>query len=640
MRVRTTCNRDCPDACGIVATVEAGRITKLQGDPDHPVTRGFLCYRTSRFLERQYDPERLTSPMLRRGEQHEPISWDEALDRIAGKLLRVRDESGGAAILNYRSGGSLGLMKHVTDYFFERFGPVAIKSGDICSGAGDAAQEEDFGEEDSQDLFDLLNSRTIVVWGKNPFISNLHLLPVLREAKRRGARLILIDPVRHRGADLCDTYLQPRPGGDIALALGVLRRLFDRDKTDPDAADYCDHLEALREATLSRSAEEWAALADLDPAEVERLAEAYADGPSAILVGWGMQRRANGSATVRVLDALAAVTGNLGVPGGGVSFYFKRRGAFDLSFVKGLEAAPRSVPEPLLGRGILEASEPPIRVVWISNGNPVAGLPDSRTVARALRTREMTVVVDAFMTDTAREAHLVLPTTTMFEDEDLVGAYGHHYLGNVRRVVAPPDGVRTDYEILQALAPRLGLGSEFGASAAHWKRRLLGGVSLKGASLEALERGAVRNPLAQTVLFADRRFPTRSGKVNLIHEIDPEPPRPTSLRPLLLMALATEKAQASQTPASRQEGPATVTVHPDAAEGFREGQRVRLESDLGWLEVELKLDERQRRDVALMPKGGWLSRGRCANTLVRARTTDAGEGAAYYDTPVRLVPCR
>jgi len=640
MRVRTTCNRDCPDACGIVATVEAGRITKLQGDPDHPVTRGFLCYRTSRFLERQYDPERLTSPMLRRGEQHEPISWDEALDRIAGKLLRVRDESGGAAILNYRSGGSLGLMKHVTDYFFERFGPVAIKSGDICSGAGDAAQEEDFGEEDSQDLFDLLNSRTIVVWGKNPFISNLHLLPVLREAKRRGARLILIDPVRHRGADLCDTYLQPRPGGDIALALGVLRRLFDRDKTDPDAADYCDHLEALREATLSRSAEEWAALADLDPAEVERLAEAYVDGPSAILVGWGMQRRANGSATVRVLDALAAVTGNLGVPGGGVSFYFKRRGAFDLSFVKGLEAAPRSVPEPLLGRGILEASEPPIRVVWISNGNPVAGLPDSRTVARALRTREMTVVVDAFMTDTAREAHLVLPTTTMFEDEDLVGAYGHHYLGNVRRVVAPPDGVRTDYEILQALAPRLGLGSEFGASAAHWKRRLLGGVSLKGASLEALERGAVRNPLAQTVLFADRRFPTRSGKVNLIHEIDPEPPRPTSLRPLLLMALATEKAQASQTPASRQEGPATVTVHPDAAEGFREGQRVRLESDLGWLEVELKLDERQRRDVALMPKGGWLSRGRCANALVRARTTDAGEGAAYYDTPVRLVPCR
>ena len=143
MRVRTTCNRDCPDACGILATVEAGRITKLQGDPDHPVTRGFLCYRTSRFLERQYDPERLTSPMLRRGEHHEPISWDEALDRIAGKLLRVRDESGGAAILNYRSGGSLGLMKHVIDYFFERFGPVTIKSGDICSGAGDAAQEEE-----------------------------------------------------------------------------------------------------------------------------------------------------------------------------------------------------------------------------------------------------------------------------------------------------------------------------------------------------------------------------------------------------------------------------------------------------------------------------------------------------------------
>ena len=148
MRVKTSCNRDCPDACGMVATVEQGRVVKLQGDPEHPVTRGFLCYRTSRFLQRQYDAERLTTPLLRRNGGHEPISWDAALDLVAETLLRVRDESGPAAILNYRSGGSLGAMKHVIDYFFERFGPVTIKSGDICSGAGDEAQLTDFGEED------------------------------------------------------------------------------------------------------------------------------------------------------------------------------------------------------------------------------------------------------------------------------------------------------------------------------------------------------------------------------------------------------------------------------------------------------------------------------------------------------------
>ncbi len=636
MQVRTTCNRDCPDACGIVATVEGGRIRKLQGDPAHPVTRGFLCYRTSRFLERQYDAGRLTSPQLRRNGSFRPISWDAALDLVAEAMLRIRAESGPAAILNYRSGGSLGLMKHVIDHFFERFGPTAIKSGDICSGAGDAAQIEDFGEEDSNDLGDLLHSRTIVLWGKNPYVSNVHLLPVLREAKRRGTRIALIDPVRHRGREIADLVLQPRPGGDIALALGVLRWLVERERLDPQAAEYCDHVDRLRSTVLSRPLSGWAELADVTGAELERLAELYAAGPSAILVGWGMQRRRNGSATVRVLDALGAVSGNVGVSGGGVSFYFKRRGAFDLSFA--VRPAPRRIPEPLLGSGILEAEDPPVRMVWVSNGNPVAMLPESATVARALRTRELTVVVDAFMTDSAREAHLVLPTTTMLEDDDLVGAYGHHWLGNVRPVVPPPDGVKSDYEILQALAPRVGLEDAFAAPAAEWKRRLLAKVAPHGVTLEALERGPQRNPLAPPILFADRRFPTASGRVNLIQEIDPEPPRPTAGRPLLLMALATERSQASQWPSRRQEGPATVTVHPDAAGGLGAGDRARLESDVGSLDVVVALDPGQRRDVALMDKGGWYGRGRCANVLIRARLTDAGEGAAYYDTPVRLVP--
>jgi anaerobic selenocysteine-containing dehydrogenase len=622
-----------------VATVENGRVLKLRGDPEHPVTRGFLCYRTSRFLERQYDASRVTTPLLRRGTEFEPLSWDDALGLIAEKMLQIRDQSGAAAILNYRSGGSLGLMKHLTDHFFECFGPVTIKSGDICSGAGDAAQLEDFGEEDSHDLLDLLNSRTIVLWGKNPYISSVHLLPVLRQSKAGGARLVMIDPVRHRGADLCDLVLQPRPGGDIALALGVARLLFERGRTDPDAPSYCDHFDELKAECLGRPVGGWAELADVRPEEIERLAEAYADGPSCILVGWGMQRRANGSATVRMMDALGAVSGNLGVPGGGVSFYFKRRGAFDLSFIRGLEVAPRSIPEPLLGPGILEAGDPPIRMVWVSSGNPVAMLPESETVAHALESRELTVVVDSFVTDTARHAHIVLPTTTMLEDEDLVGAYGHHYLGIVRPVVSPPDGVMTDYQIVQRLAARVGLGEEFSVSARDWKRRLLGRVSARGASLEALERGPVRNPEAPQILFADRRFPTRSGKVNLIRGADPEPPRPTAERPLLLTAVSTEKAQSSQWPARKQEGAAEVTVHPEAANGFREGETVLLESEIGSLRVKLRFDDRQRRDVLLLAKGGWLHKDRCSNALVRAKATDAGGGAAYYDTPVRLLPC-
>ena len=638
MRVKTTCNRDCPDACGIVATVEDGRVVKIQGDPDHPVTQGFLCYRTSRFLERQYDPDRVLTPLIRRNGDFRKAGWDEALDLIAERMLRIKSESGGGAILHYRSGGTLGIMKFLNDRFFELFGPCAVKSGDICSGAGDVAQLTDFGEEDSNDLFDLLNAKTIVLWGKNPHVSSVHLLPVLKDASARGARIVTIDPVRHRGADLAATYVQPRPGGDIALALGIARRLFETGKADAAAASYCDHLDAFRALASSRTLAAWATLADVTVDELVKVADLYADGPSAILVGWGMQRKTNGSATVRMLDALGAISGNLGVSGGGVSFYFKRRAAFDTTFGGNRPEPPRHIVEPLLGRQILDASDPPVRMVWVTAGNPVAMLPDSLTVKRALETRELTVVVDAFLTDTARAAHVVLPTTTMLEDDDLVGAYGHHWLGEVRPVVSAPGEVKTDYAIVQALAARLGLAASFTDDAETWKRRFLGRVADKGASLDAIRGGAVRNPLAPAVLFADRKFKTATGRVNLIHEVDPEPARPTAERPLLLMAFSTEKAQSSQWAHPRQpEGPAVATLHPEAAAGLDDGAIARIESEVGAMDVRLKFDARQRRDVVLMAKGGWLRDGRCANTLVPAVATDAGGGAVYYDTPVRIV---
>ena len=638
MMVRTTCNRDCPDACGILATVEDGRIVKIQGDPEHPVTRGFLCYRTSRFLERQYDPDRITTPLIRSRGALRPASWPDTLDLIAEKMLRIKSESGPAAILHYRSGGTLGILKHLNDRLFELFGPCAVKTGDICSGAGDAAQLTDFGDEDSNDVFDLLHAKTIVLWGKNPHVSSVHVLPVLKDARAKGARIVTIDPVRHRGADLATLYVQPRPGGDIALALGIARRLFETGRVDSAAANYCDHLEGFRALAFSRDVAAWAAIADVSQDELVAIAELYADGPAAILVGWGMQRKANGSATVRVLDALAAISGNLGVPGGGVSFYFKRRGAFDTSFGESSRTPPRLVVEPLLGRQIEEAEDPAIRMVWVTAGNPVAMLPDSVAVKRALETRELTVVVDAFLTDTAEAAHVVLPTTTMLEDDDLVGAYGHHWLGEVRPVVPAPEGVKTDYGIAQGLAARLGLGEQFADDAETWKRRALAKVADRGVSLDALRRGYVKNPLAAPILFADRKFKTASGRVNLIHELDPEPARPTAERPLLLMAFSTEKAQSSQWAHPRaQDGPAEATLHPEAAAGFADGAVVDLESELGAMAVRLKFDARQRRDVVLLAKGGWLSKGRCANALIPARVTDAGGGAIYYDTPVRVV---
>jgi len=354
-----------------------------------------------------------------------------------------------------------------------------------------------------------------------------------------------------------------------------------------------------------------------------------------------MQRRVNGSAIVRALDALSAISGNIGIPGGGSSFYFKRRGAFDTGFLK--KNPPRTLSEPLLGEEILNAKEPPVRAVWVTAGNPVAMLPDSATVARALETRELVVVVDSFLTDTSSRATVVLPTTTLVEDDDLMGAYGHHWLGVSTPVVQAPAEVRGDLEIVQALAKVLdaktgangdGISHQIAGTPREWKKRILQRIEPMGITLERLEEGAVKNPLSPKVLFADRKFPTDTGRMKLIHAFPEEPPEEAGF-PLWLFSNSTEKAQSSQW-AGADPDVTTATCHPKAADGFREGDVVFLESAIGRMRVRLKLDESQRPDLVVVPKGGHYDRGTSANALIRARLTDAGEGAAYQDCRVRF----
>jgi anaerobic selenocysteine-containing dehydrogenase len=622
--------------CSIVATVEGGRVTALRGDPTHPVTRGALCYRTNHFLSTQYSPERLQTPLLRKDGELEPVSWDEALDFIAEGLVRAKREFGGASIVHYRSGGSLGLLKHLTDYFFSLFGPVTVKRGDICSGAGEAAQLLDFGESDSSDLFTLLQSKHILLWGKNVVTSSPHTLRVIREARQRGANVVLIDPVAHATIKHVDHYLQPRPGGDFALAMAVARLCFEKGFVDPRAREYCDGLDAFRALAERESVNTWCEQADVAPEEALRLARALGQGPTAIVVGWGMARRSDGGAIVRALDALGAITGNVGIPGGGVSYYFRRRGAFDLSFTQP-NPPPRTVCEPTLAHDIAALSDPPARVLWVTAGNPVVMLPDSEATTKMVREMLLSVVVDSFLTDTAKLATVVLPTTTLLEADDILGSYGHHYLGVAQPVVAAPSGVKSDLEIVQAIADRVGLGADLAGSARDWKERLVATrLRAKGVDLEMIESGPVKNPLARAVVFEDRKFATANGKANLMHDAPPMAARPTQEYPLFLLALSTPESQCSQW-AAAPEFPLPLTLHPKAANGFVDGEVCELESMLGRMQVRLVFDTTQRLDVALLPKGGPISRGGCANRLIRARKTDLGEGGALYEERVRLV---
>ena len=641
--VRTACSRDCPDACGIVAEVRDGRVVALRGDPEHPVTRGFLCFRTSRFLETHYGPERLQQPLIRRNGRLEPASWDEALDLVVERLLAIRAESGPAAIFHYRSGGSLGILKHLTDLFFDQFGPCTTKVGDICSGAGEAAQKQDFGVSDSNDLFDLLHARHIVLWGKNPVVSSVHLVPVLKDAQQRGAEVVLIDPVHHRSAALAAQVVRPAPGRDFELAMAIARALFDGGHIDANADRFCDHLPEFRTLAERHDVAGWAALADVPVAAVEDLARRFAEGPTAILVGWGMQRRQRGGAIVRALDALSAISGNLFRPGGGVSFYFQRRKPFRP--FGPVVAPPRTIREPLFAEDLAAAQDPPVRCLWVTAGNPVAMLPDAANVARAIERTEFVVVVDCLMTDTARRAHVVLPIATLLEDSDLLGAYGHHWIAESRPAVPMPPGVRHEVQLFQDLARRTGLADYPQQPIDHLKRQALGNLAGQGADLEQLRKhGSVRSPLADPLLFRQGHVLTPNGKVQLLAAAPPEPDievppaAANASAPLWLFSNSTEKSQASVWSGRGLGERAWIAVHPDAVPGLADGAHVRVRSALGEVEATLRHDASQRIDVAIVPKGGHFDRGQSANALIRARATDLGLGAAYLDCLVRILP--
>jgi anaerobic selenocysteine-containing dehydrogenase len=584
----------------------------------------------------QYHPQRLQQPLLRRNGDLEPVAWDDALDFVAERLLRIRTESGPEAVFHYRSGGSLGLLKTVNDWFFECFGGARVKKGDICSGAGEAAQLADLGISESHALEDLLNSRIIVLWGKNVVTSFLHLVPVLKEARARGTFIVSIDPVPGKTDRFADLVLRPRPGADRFLALGVARAILDRGAADPTLGQWSSGFASFRAIAESRPVAAWASAADVDVAGLEKLATEYANRrPGNIQVGWGLQRRLHGAATIRVLDALAALVGNYGVPGSGVTFYYRRRAAFDVPRYRAPESR-RGLEEARLGDEILAASDPPVRAVMIDNGNPVAMLPDSRRVAEALRSRELTVVLDHQRTDTADCAHVVLPVTTMLETSDLVGAFGHHYLSAASPVAARPAGVKSDLEIYQALAARLGFADAMAGSESDWAERLMEPVR-EHVTLAALRAGPVKNPRAQPLLFADKRFATEDGRFHFVQSLDLDQVLDPEY-PLQLGSFSTPKAQSSQWSEPWDGRPLAATCHPDAAAGIADGEHAWLASRVGGMRVRIVHDRGMRRDLVVVPKGGWLKHGCAANALVRARLTDDGLGAAYYDEAVRIEP--
>jgi anaerobic selenocysteine-containing dehydrogenase len=640
--VITTCTRDCPNACGLVVRVEGGRVTALVGNPAHPVSRGFYCSKCEAFVRRIYSPERVLTPLRREGSGWRPIAWDAALDEIAGRMDDIRTKEGPEAILSYRGFAQRTALKLLNDRFFNLFGGVTGTRGTLCGGTGQAGQELDLGRRISHDPLDLDNSRSLVIWGRNPAATNPYLLPVMARIRREGGRVILVDPVASETARLCDLHIQPAPGTDAYLAMAAARVILTRGEEDaPFLADRCEGFRAYRELLAGHDTEELARLCNVPLPQVEALASLLTrERPCAIQLGWGLHRWEYGHQTVRFIDALAAVAGLIGIPGGGVSQGFEEYAPYDLDWTGDrLHPERRRLLMPRIGEEILTARDPVVRMIFVTAGNPVCQAPNAAKVATAFERTPFVVVAGHFLDDTAARADIFLPSTTFLEEEDVVASYGHNYVGPVNRAIAPLGECRSDLDLFRGLAARFSFGPDLDRPISQWLPLLLAPLLGQGVTLEELRRGPVRLPDAPLVPYADRVFPTPSGRFRFVTSFVP-PQRREEEYPYHLLSVSPREWLCSELTPVEQTELTEVRVHPLTAQahGLADGDRVRIVSRVGETLGRLRTSGEERRDTVVFPRGRWLASGSSANALTLDLVSKEGNGAPYYETRVRLEP--
>src|SRR6266567_2213136 len=527
--VHAACPHDCPDACGVLITVDNGRAVKIQGDPAHPVTRGFLCAKVAKYLDRVYSPDRVLYPMKRvvpKGpsrsfaptgqpeaavptvpeQAFQRITWDEALDEITSRLRRIATEFGSEAILPYSYGGTLGKLNYgsMDRRFFHRLGASQL-ARNICSEAGGAGVRSVYGVNMGTEPEQFRHSKYIIAWGANIHGNNVHLWPFVEEARRNGGKLVVIDPYRTRTAACADWHIPINPGTDVALALGMMHVIINQNLHDADyVSQHTVGFDELRAKVQEYPPEKVAQWTGMSAADIQKLAGEYATcRPAAIRMNYGVQRSQNGGMASRTIAMLPCITGSWKEVGGG--FQLSTSAAYGLNnaaleradlMQASLGRVARTINMVGLGQALNEVNDPPVKALFVYNSNPAAVCPNHNDVVRGLLRPDLfTVVHEQFFTDTTDYADIVLPATTFFEHKDLQKGYGHYYLQVSNQAIAPLGECRSNVELFRALAERMGFEEEcFRESVDEMIDLALESEDpwMSGISRERLEQGQVR----------------------------------------------------------------------------------------------------------------------------------------------------
>jgi anaerobic selenocysteine-containing dehydrogenase len=630
----TACTFDCPDACSLVLEQTEDSGLRLLGNPDSPFTRGVMCAKTRRHLRRLQSPSRILKPQLKTKGGWQTIGWEAALDLCAEKIQRLRSEP--TALLHIHSDGAKGVLKEAVNLFFAQLGSSRVR-GSLCDAAGYIAGVEDFGSRENNDIEDLANAAAIVNWGKDVSRSSLHTAALVHKARKKGAHVLTLSPGGDGNDPFCDERIRIRPGTDRFLAAAVIRRLIEEGRIPEDVWIHTRQPEKFCKMVQARSTHELLAACDVGAEDFERLFRFYAEAkPLATFIGAGLQRYRFGGENVRFINALALLSGNVGRSGGGIYFHLHSYRNLDLAWIKGPGyRGRRALHIAVIGRDILSAQDPPVRMIWVNGTNIVNQAPGAGETARAFDGVEFKVVVDAFMNDTAQRADLVLPCALMLEQEDIVGSFLHEYVQYAPAVVEPPPEARTDLRIVAELGKRLDPPVVM-PSAEECLRAALKSPYLD-ASLEELKAKRFVRSTRSRIAYEGLRMAHLDGKYRFPGRLHDEPPAPAGF-PLRLLSLVRRTAIHSQILPEDPAHELTVWVAPDcpALKSLDVSRPAAIVSPSGRLPVTVRLMPGLHPGTVVCRRGGWMNRGGGVNQLIAAGLTDLGGGAPFYDQYVRI----
>jgi anaerobic selenocysteine-containing dehydrogenase len=643
-------------------SVEDGRAVAVAGDPDHPITVGFLCGKVSNYLDRVYAEDRILHPLVRRGPKgqgsFERVSWDEALDRVADGLARVRDEYGGEAILPYSYMGTQGLIQGniMSARVMNALGATDLERT-ICATAGIAGTVMAHGVSPEVDPEEWPHARYVLVWGWNPMSTAPHLWRKLLDARKAGARIVVVDPFRSRTARVADEHLRPLPGTDAALGLGMMRAIVDAGLEDEDwcrahAEGYDELLAKLADFPVERASD----ISGVDAETIARVGREFASTRPALLrLGVGAQRHLGAPAAYSTLASLPALTGAWRDRGGGCSYIPTATAAavsdYSLQGVELLPGPVRTINMSQVGAALTDAAlDPPLKALLCWNSNPAAIAPDQEQVLAGLRRDDLfTVVLEQFMTDTAAHADVVLPATTQLEHRDVVFSWGHHYLTWNEPAIEPLGEAKPNTEAFRLIAERLGFDDPvFRESDEELIDRLLAGFD-EG---DLRERGWTKIDLGQgPTPHADGGFATESGKVILRGDyVAPAEVADEMLGKRFPLALVTPKTHlflnstfANQRRQHSAQPRPEVIVSPEDARSRRieDGAAVRIWNDRGAFTCAARVSDDARPGVLVAPMGWWnrdYERGRSAQATTSQRLTELGNAPTFNDNRVEIEP--